>query len=658
VIATTTIDLRGFAFLLLDALVVGAIVLRPFTRNYDDSDKGSGNLVVLPAPLKPSYIRCAIFFVTSFVISAFILGLKSPNLSLAYHNLVTQMLLSVIPDPPLVNGYVHSLIPVFQVSVLAFGVAFALAYRASVGRRIMIFLNVMFFLVVSAIVETFFGIFVIKTGFPLGPTPIVDLLVQYLIAGVVVCRVALTTFQLPKSVVLPLRRGHDLKDDLVVIICVLCALAVTTGGAVYLIGRFGHNQIISVTIAFACPSYVLTFTTLFLGFIRLVHPRRIHPTDERPPVEVIIPAYNEEICIADLLRSLDEAAETYGGPVRVVLCDDGSLDNTRLIASEVMASYRYATGEIIEGTHTGKSGALNAALAVCVQDIVYRVDADCIVQRDCFLYSVPHFLANPKVGIMGAFTLPKEPYTTWFDRMRMFELVVGFGVVRPASDVVDGIACIPGTFTAFRRQAALEVDGFIEGMYGEDLEFTCAIARAGYRAVIDTRVRSFEDVPNTQRQMRIQRTRWNRGSTMVFSRYVPFATGLAGPRFWFFSSRAAAKRFLVPLHFTTFMAVIALAVFHPTSHLNILELLFLLFFRAAPALVLLIIASIYYGQGKRLAWVPVRYLFIILKHYYGLEAFLGFSYRPILTNRVREVLRLPPLPPRAGDRDDSEPAFV
>ena len=80
---------------------------------------------------------------------------------------MTELLLSVIPDPAAVDGYAHSLLPVFQVSVLSFGVAFAVAFRASFGRRLMILLNVAFFLLVSAVVDAFFGIFVIETGFPL-----------------------------------------------------------------------------------------------------------------------------------------------------------------------------------------------------------------------------------------------------------------------------------------------------------------------------------------------------------------------------------------------------------------------------------------------------------------------------------------------------------
>lgn len=642
---STAFSMHGFALLVLDACILSVVFLRPFWRRYDeDSDKGSGNLVIMKPPLKPSYKRCGVFVLTSLLVSVVIVGLRSPNLSGAYHNLVTELLLSVIPDPSIVNGYANSLLPVFQVSVLSFGVAFAVAFRASLGRRVMILLNVALFLLVSAVVDAFFGIFVIKTGLPLGPTPVMNLLLQYTIAGVVVSRVAFTSFRLPKRTRLLIGRNKraDLLDDVIVIIVVITAVGVVMAGAVYLEARYGQSPFVAAAIAFACPPYIFMCITVFLGLVRLVHHRQVNPTDERPPVEVIIPAFNEELNIARLLWTIDAAAGKYQGPVRVVMCDDGSTDDTFRLASEAIAGFRFATGEVIKGNHNGKSGALNLALARCRADVVYRVDADCLVHEDCFLYSVPHFQADPKVGILGAFTLPIEPYTTWIDRMRMFEMIVGFGMVRPASDVVDGIVCIPGTFTAFRREAALAIGGFVEGMYGEDLDFTLAIARIGYHAAIDTRVRSYEDVPNTQRQLRIQRTRWNRGATMAFARYTPAATGLAGCRFWFFMSRSSFKRFLVPLHITGLVYVITLAVLDPTSRVNLARVLFLLLFRQVPALVQLIGCTLYYGKARFLAWLPVRYAFIMLKHYYGLEAFLGFNARPVLTERVRESLRPAP----------------
>ncbi len=196
-------------------------------------------------PLKPSYKRCGLFILMSLAVSAVIVGIKTPNLGDGYHNLVTQLLLSVVPDPAVVDSFANSLLPVFQVSVLSFGVAFAVTFRASLGRRMMILLNVALFLLVSAVVDAFFGIFVIKTGFPLGPTPVVNLLVQYTIAGVVVSRVAFTSFRLPKKTQLPIGRHKptDLIDDAIVIVCVLAAIGVVVAGAVYLESKFGPESV-------------------------------------------------------------------------------------------------------------------------------------------------------------------------------------------------------------------------------------------------------------------------------------------------------------------------------------------------------------------------------------------------------------------------------
>ncbi len=156
-------------------------------------------------PLKPSYKRCGVFIVTSLAGVRGHRRAQVPEPGRGLPQPRDQLLLSVIPDPT-VDGYATLLLPVFQVSVLSFGVAFAVAFRASLGRRLMILLNVAFFLLVSAVVDAFFGIFVIKTGFPLGPTPVVNLLMQYTIAGVVVSRSLFTSFRLPKKTQLPIGR--------------------------------------------------------------------------------------------------------------------------------------------------------------------------------------------------------------------------------------------------------------------------------------------------------------------------------------------------------------------------------------------------------------------------------------------------------------------
>ena len=67
------------------------------------------------------------------------------------------------------------------------------------------------------------------------------------------------------------------------------------------------------------------------------------------------------------------------------------------------------------------------------------------------------FLADPRVGLVGALHMPKEPYITWIHRMRAFELFYSFGFLRVAQSEVDTVPCIPGSFCAFRREAALAI---------------------------------------------------------------------------------------------------------------------------------------------------------------------------------------------------------
>jgi cellulose synthase/poly-beta-1,6-N-acetylglucosamine synthase-like glycosyltransferase len=641
----TTVDMRGLGLLLLDAAILAVVVLKPMSRNYDDSDQGSGSLVLMVPPLRPSYARCGSFLAVSFLVSLVLVGFRAPTIVDAYYSLVEQLFLSVIPQPALVDAYVHMLPPVFQVSVIASGVALAVCFRASLARRFMILVNILILLVVSAVADVFFGIFVLTTGFPLAPTPVLALLIQYCIAGLVVFRLAFTSFQFPKKTPFPLRRGHDWNADIILGVSILAAVAVVSCLAVYLIRHFGHNAIIMVAIVISCGPYVLRLIVLFLGLVRLVHHRPVALSDQRPPLEVISPAFNEQINIVDLLKSIDEAAEFYGGPVRAIICDDGSTDDTVALAEAAITRLRFATGEIVHGGHHGKSAALNRALSRGTADYVFRVDADCIVDRKAFAYAISYFLSDPQIGMVGAFTLPREPYTTWIDRARLFELVVNYGLVRPATDVVDGVVCVPGTFTGFRRAPAEEIGGFVDGMYGEDQDFTAAITRLGYRVQLDTRIRSFEDVPNTQRQLRAQRTRWNRGSTMSFSRYVPVVTGLSGPRFWFFGSRSTGQRLLTPLRLAIMMYIIAESLIQPSGKINLAHLAIILSLRVLPQMVFVVACCIYYGKVRDLIWLPVELPFAMLKHYYSLESLLSFNARPVITASLAEEIRPVARPP-------------
>ena len=493
----------------------------------------------------------------------------------------------------------------------------------------MILSHVVLFLAASAVADALLAVFTIATGIRLGPTPIVSVLIHYGIAFVLVFRLAFTTFQLPNRTPIPLSRGFDWWADAKLLLCLAAAVGIVGSIATFLVRDVAKSPLVQGIIVLAVPIYMFSLTYGFLGVLRLLRRHLPSPPDDRPPIEVIIPAYNEELNIGRLLESIDDAAVRYDAPVRVILCDDGSVDQTRLVARDAMEHFQAASGQIIEGRHGGKSAALNQALQECQSDFVFRVDADCVVDEWCFVYALAWFVSDPRVGLVGAFTLPKEPYTSWIDRMRLFELLFAFGFTRVCSAEIDGVPCVPGTFTGFRRLPALEIGGFVEGMYGEDVDFTCNIARLGYTAAIDRRVVSYEDVPNRVRQLRIQRTRWNRGGTMSFARFTPFGLGLAGPRFWFTTNRAAGKRLMSPLHLAALLFATALAIFHPSSHHNLARVAFVLLAAQIPNVLMKVMVGVYYKKARYLPWLSLWWAFAILKRLFALEAFLSFNTRPV-----------------------------
>ena len=387
----------------------------------------------------------------------------------------------------------------------------------------------------------------------------------------------------------------------------------------------------------AVPAYAFMTMYAFLGILRLLGPPLPRVTEERPPVDLIVAAYNEEANIAALLASIDAAAGVYGGHVHAILCDDGSTDRTRERAEGAMAAFEAASGEIINGLHSGKSTALNQALERCTADYVVRIDGDCLLDDHALLYTVPWFLTRPNVGQVGAFTLPKRPYTTWIDRIRAFGLCQAFGFTRLCSAVVDGIPCIPGTYVAFRRQLAMRIGGFVEGCYGEDVDFTCNIARLGYRAAVDRRIMSYEDVPNTTRQLRRQRVRWNRGGTYTYARHTPFGAGLAGPRMWLTATRGAGKRLTGPIHLAALIYVVDTAFLSPSSQHNPARVVAVFLLAMTPPVLIKVIVAAYYRHTRELPWLVFLPWYSLLVRLFMLDALLSFRTRPVLQRRHRQA---------------------
>ena len=491
----------------------------------------------------------------------------------------------------------------------------------------------------------------IATGWLVAPFGIEATLANLLIGGLVIMRMTFTAFALPRSTTVPLVRRDRRWDNLLTWCALITVITLLVGLYAFISQQANLGSVWQVFVPLYAVSmlFLLMFAPLWL--IWWANRTLPQPGPDRPPVDIIIPAYNERDNIVRLLRSIDVAAQRYGGPVRVVVSDDGSVDDTAALAEAEITKFRYAHATVLpDGSRVltrenrGQAAALNRGIAITEAEIVIRVDADCVLGEDALVYSVPWF-RDPDVGSVGAMEEPRTDTRTWFHEMRKLETVFQFRFARLGQSMVDGIVVIPGTFTAFRRSPAVTAGGFPVGMNGEDADLTMQIGRLGYRVMVDPRIRSYEDVPRSPGEFVEQRTRWARAGFHVFARHVPLRAGSAGPRVWFWTLRRGFSWFSIQAGLVAPIFLLELVLTNPTYRQNVATFALLYIAGGGIGLAVSVPYAVKYGYWRSILWSPSWFIFAFLRRLATLEAVISLPVRPFPARlRVRKTAAPEPVP--------------
>jgi glycosyltransferase involved in cell wall biosynthesis len=87
-------------------------------------------------------------------------------------------------------------------------------------------------------------------------------------------------------------------------------------------------------------------------------------------ISVIIPAYNEEKAIGNVIEETIQIMDSLGLPYEIIVVDDGSTDRTREVAS------RYKVRVLSNAKNRGKGYALRRGFQHAQGDIIVTIDAD------------------------------------------------------------------------------------------------------------------------------------------------------------------------------------------------------------------------------------------------------------------------------------------
>jgi cellulose synthase/poly-beta-1,6-N-acetylglucosamine synthase-like glycosyltransferase len=570
-----------------------------------------------------------VFLVVSSVLGLLFLGWQRPSLPAVYAGVVRAVATAITRDPASVNGYVARLRPAMEFFAVAYIIGIAVVARASLARRIAMLSHCVLYVAISVLLQALLIVAGMATGWLIAPFGVEATLANLLVGGLVVTRLTFTSYVLPRATTVSVHRPRWMWDSVLAGCSLIAVVAILVIGYAFLAEPGNLTSEWQVFIPLYAVSILFVLLSAPLWLLWWTNRKLPEPGSDRPAVDVIIPAYNEAENIARLLRSIDVAAGRYGGPVRVLVSDDGSSDDTAQIARAEFADFKNARGWVLSAPNGGQAAALNRGLTSTDAEIVVRIDADCVMGPDALVYSVPWF-RDPRIGSVGAMEEPRTDVVTWFHRLRTLETLFQFRFARLGQSLVDGIVVIPGTFTAFRREPAAIAGGFPVGMNGEDSDLTMQIGRLGYRVVIDPRIRSYEDVPRGIGEFVEQRTRWARASFHVYARHVPLRSGFAGPRVWFWTVRRAFAWFSLQVGLLVPVFMLELVLTHPSYRQNVSTFFLLYVVGGAIPLAVSLPLAVKHRYWRSMLWMPTWFAFAFLRRLATLEAAISLPTRPFL----------------------------
>lgn len=235
------------------------------------------------------------------------------------------------------------------------------------------------------------------------------------------------------------------------------------------------------------------------------------PLGGSPPtaaVTLIIAARDEEAVIGATLLAI--ARSDYGGPVAVILADNGSTDATVEVARSAAAEAGIHL-TVIQETTPGKAHALNAALLTVASDVVVTVDADTVLHPQALRRLVARLEAAPDdtVAVAGA-VLVRNSRANLLTRMQEWDYYLGIAAVKRMQGLYQATLVAQGAFSLYRTEAVRAVGGWPDAI-GEDIVVTWRLMEGGQRVYFEPTAVAFTDAPERLSHFMRQRARWARG---------------------------------------------------------------------------------------------------------------------------------------------------
>lgn len=276
------------------------------------------------------------------------------------------------------------------------------------------------------------------------------------------------------------------------------------------------------------------------------------------PVSILVPAYNEQVTIADSVRSLLRLQYRL---YEVIVVDDGSRDHTaeeliqafqlrkihrpihrRVDCKQAREVYETKVGPVrltlICKDNGGKGDALNMGINAARFPYFLCIDADSMLQKDSLEKIVQPVLEDDGIvavgglirvaqcvdmddGAVNGYRLPLNPIIA----MQVVEYDRSFLASRILMDQFNGNLIISGAFGLFRKDVVVAAGGYDTDTLGEDMELVvklhvfCRNNQMKYSIRYEPNAVCWSQAPTSLRDLMKQRRRWHLGLFQSMTKY-------------------------------------------------------------------------------------------------------------------------------------------
>lgn len=243
-------------------------------------------------------------------------------------------------------------------------------------------------------------------------------------------------------------------------------------------------------------------------------PKEPPPLKRTPLVSVLIPAHNEEACIADSVRSI--FANRYQH-LEVIVINDASTDRTQEILESLLPEFP-ALRILHLKKNMGKAHGLNLAFGISHGEVIMTLDADSMLDERAIEWAVWHFITFPRVGAVTGNPRVRNR-TTLLAKLQTAEYSSVIGLIKRAQRLFGKVMTVSGVVAAWRRSAIIHAGLWDTKAITDDIEMTWRLETKFWDIRYETNMLCWMLVPETVKGLWKQRRRWAQGGVEVIRRH-------------------------------------------------------------------------------------------------------------------------------------------